>query len=321
MSVDYQKIVNHLMKKIGFSAIKEFRKVSSSGLFVILGEAEGEKVVLRTSPISLEDKIAKLKKEFVISQALKDINHSSGFVKVLRMGEFSNLFWSLREYSSGEILSEENLDNEILHGFDNIKEKYLGMGGKIISNTVSEIKLIQGLSRKTFSEDTDFKARFSLELAPDSLIKLSALLEISFEGIIQKHKKIEQQVSNSRPQVFAMGDLIPSNIIIDNNQVKLFDFEWFSVDNQIFDYSFFWLFLWRYKEWQDLLISLVIKTDDDKIIFQLNIIRILTAWFQEAMSVKSRAEQIKRIDFYKNHTWFKYLQSAGQSFEEIMNVK
>jgi len=128
----------------------------------------------------------------------------------------------------------------------------------------------------------------------------------------QSHK---HKLSDAKSAMVCMGDLNPANILVCDQEVYLTDFEWFGVDNDMYDIAFYWLFLWKYPDWQKSLTRRYVLSELDEENFRLNIIRITLScpWW-------NRFERF-RVKYNIMHPWVRYPVAAAESFKALMEVK
>ena len=329
--MDYSNELNLLLKEINFADSKILRSNFKGGYFVILGNYHGDDVILRTAPIGDLDKIARFKREYEASKILASFNSNSkssiiNFTEVIDIRKSKGLYWSIRSYSKDQTLAiDERYNQAMIHGYDIIRQKFVDSYHPIVKNIINIVGLIQKIDINAVKEGVDIKLftpRLEKDLKKIDIKKIERLLDVKFDSQINFYKYNSDEYSDKSNIRANMGDLIPPNIIVSpNNQITLYDYEWFCFDNYIVDYSSLWLFFWRYPKWQNAISKKVLITEKNKMFFSMSLIRELISWYAGAFSISEKNKLKRRVNFYKKHIWLKYLKATGESFESIMKVK
>lgn len=329
--MNYSNELNLLMKEIKFTSSKILRSNPGGGYFVILGKYNGIDVILRTTPVSDSARIVRFKREYKASKILASFNSNAksniiNFTEVIDVQESSSLCWSIRIYSKDQTLAiNERYSQEVMHGYDTIRQKFINDNQIIISNIVKIVSSVQKIDCDIFNKPDNknlFITRLEHNLENIDIEKIEKLLETNIDKSLKYYSQNIMEYCDKKNTRANMGDLIPPNIIVNRyKKVILYDYEWFCCDNYIIDYSSLWLFLWRYPKWQNTICENVLITEKDKVFFRMSIVRELISWYAGAFSIKESDELCHRITFYKGHIWLKYIIAAGESFEAMMEVR
>ena len=318
--MNYLKTLDLIYQESSFVPDKIIKAYAGSSFFVI-GKYRGETAILRTSPLDDKDKLEKLSRESEASRIINDyIKHKSdkiSFNAILASGQKNDLAYSIRKYQDIPTLSPDNEDNtSILHGLDLIRNTFLDRDKIILKSIINNINNLQKID-VDFAKS--FKNRFKFELQDKDIELIKKYLSIDLTSQQKFYLANSKNYCSESNLKICMGDLIPPNILVDRNfDITLFDFEWFCADNYMLDLSFFWLFLWRYPNWQQNLLLNIAVTDQDKLFFQMSVIRILISWYGEALLSSTGLELNKKVEFYKKHIWLDYLKVSGQSNNLIL---
>lgn len=307
--MNYQNDFDKLLTQLDFKQEEVFKQNAESGDFLIRGIFQGKKVVLKVVSKEEPAKIRKIKKEFFVDRLLPNLNTTRMIVE----GETELLFYGIRQYLDAQVLSGQNVD-QTLFGYDQIDPKY-AQNWSILNQIISSVDQIRAVSVAKAQEV--FASEFTCKrykLCPLEKKTLPQMPESVWE---QSKKSIEYFNDNYKllkDEVVSNGDLNPANVLIEEDgKVCLIDLEWFGVENRMYDIAFFWLFLWRYPEWQKRWLENYLKTEEDQKLFQLNLIYLIgnCAWF-------NRFEKFEE-KYGFTHAWLSYLQNAW-SFEKINNL-
>lgn len=329
--MNYLNELDSLMKEINFASSKILRSISSRGYFIILGKYRNLDVVLRTAPITDLAKTIRFKREHEASKILASFNSNSkisvvNFTKVIDVQESRSLCWSIRSYSKDQTLAiDERYLQDELHGYDVIRRKFIDNYQPIVENIINTVLSVQKIDGNIIDKDVSnklFTPRLDRSLEKIDIKKIERILEIKIKNSIDFYNHNIDEYCDNCNTCANMGDLIPPNIIVGpDNQITLYDYEWFCLDNYMVDFSSLWLFLWRYPKWQKALNSVIITSDKDKKFFRMSLVRELISWFGGAFSINETKKLHHRVNFYKNHVWSRYLEAAGESFNTIMKAR
>lgn len=298
--------IDDLIEQIEFKSKKIFKDKRTEDLFYYAsGRINNQPVFLK---IISKEKFFKrcefhYKREVCANQifglADKEQNIKISRLKVLDHGETDKYFWLVREFVGDEPLcvSEDN--------FNDINTSYLNNFAEITKDICRMLKMIKKISTENF--DQKYFSRFITEISIDQA-KECEDLGINTSAIAELFEKNKDQYFFKKN--ICLGDLNPRNILVSRElTVRFFDFEWLSVDNPLVDLSFIWFFLYKNKQWQEKLIQNYELKNEEKLDFQISLIRVI-------LSVDGGLHKGESKDFA-----LKVLRAAGESFEAIMNVK
>lgn len=305
-----------ISQELGFKASKFIRIDDVNGLFIVAGEINNKKVTLKIIPLSFGPRIEWVKKDVLVTKLLSNKKKSSfKIMNILREGETAKSYWFVREYIDGISLSKFK-EEGFLTGYDLINQKYLTK--QIIKKIILILKTFQLIEIK--DEKLTEYHRFPISIDKEAN-HVGHQLGIKLSAIRLIYKDHFAKYFSESKKVTTMGDFSPSNIIVKNESFYLFDFEHFGRDNYSIDIAYLWLFLWRYKEWQNILIKEMIKTDENKKFFLVSLARIILFIYNFKLTNIRQSTAHKEISALKNFVWTRYLIAAGESFEAVMKVK
>ena len=261
----------------------------------------------------------------IIDKHNEDISQSLiHSIRVIAQNENNKYFWIIRRYYPGSSLAKFD-KSESFWGYDKIRPKYMLRRKQIIAQVVEAISALQGLTndfRKLNIKKDEFPKRHFVNLSDNKPESIEKRLNLDLTPHQFFYNKIRSDYLLKENSLACVADLSPANIIIrEDNRLFFTDFEMFCFDNYTLDVAYLWLFLYQYPNWQSSLINALIRNDQDRGYFRASIIRIL---FQQIYwpAISSRVKDPREQDAYtKKHKWFKYLMSAGESFEALMKVK
>lgn len=324
---DYQNITSEL----DFQEIDAIKKDFKNGEFIVRGVIKRRDVIIKMLPKKNKARIDALKKELLVNDLLEKHNNDlskSEIVnaKIIAAGENHKYFWIIRRYYSGGSLAKYHPTSSFLKGYDiirpNYRNKYLDIIEKI-SDNINSLSQMTNDFRKIGVAKSTIKRRYLEEFSSADIKKIDNFLNTNNLNNLKLFLDSQRCYFSKDNVVACIGDLAPSNIIItDMNEVVFSDFGWFCFDNYTIDIVFLWLFLWRYKKWQSHLVRLMIKNDQDRLNFQLSLIRIIfTTMITIFVKSKNKDKIKENTEVLRGHIWTRYLQAAGESFEAIMKVK
>jgi len=321
---------NELLKKIGFEE-KAIITVNNKNVHVCVGRLNLRDVIIKIVPKIEIAKVQGFYKEAIVDDILEQNNKDLSKplilkARVLAVGQNEEHAWIIRRYYPGRALSIDKDEKKLfVDRLSTIERKYL-FKKDIIRQVVQNIKSLRSLStnmRKSGIRRDTFQRRFGDSLEYINVKKIEDSLDVDLSAKIVFYEKYCKNYFDKKNIVACTGDLTPANIILKKDgQVIFSDFEWFCLDNNTIDVAFLWLFLYKYQGWQKYLIKTFVVSEEDKINFQVSLIRILLYWFDKAF--KNDHPSIKSLDNrkrYKKHIWVKYLKLTGESFEALMKAR
>lgn len=238
------------------------------------------------------------------------------FTNVITSAEDNNYYWIIREYIDGESLSED------MQNYDNLNLKYFSskLNHSYFDQIVQKLALIHQIKLRLLNKDLlEFISKNPKKILDQPLEYIKSRKEKPQINLAQHENYLNKFINNysdEKNQVVVMGDLNPANIIISpQHKVIISDISNMSYDNCMFDFAYFWLFLWQSREWQNKLVEKYVKNQEDKEFFILTVIRTLLpiAWHKN--------EDIPAHIVERQKIWIKYLAASGESFEALMKVK
>lgn len=301
---------NDLIKSIGFHHLFFIRNNPTKRRFLSVGEINGKKRLLKIIPSSDSQRKALFEKEERVSKILAS-SPSLKAVRVLGLGHYGEFVYMLRDFVEGQSLANYD-ENKSLYGFDEINANYLN-NFSILDQIIAIIQDIQA-QKEAFLQDFDdrYVSRFPKKFDQEKIqqIENSTGVKLSNQlNFLQQH----QDVLLDKGSTVFMGDLTPANLIItSNNQVYVSDYEQFALDSYMLDFAHFYIFLWRYPDWQKYLLYKIIASDDDKMSFVFCLTRVLFHLYDwPYLSLPDKAG-VDRNQFIRNHPWTKILQKCAQ---------
>jgi serine/threonine protein kinase len=285
----------------------------------IVAEADYQniKVLVKIGLKENQDLTAKISKECTIGRILKQIYLENDILddlaKIVECGADQEFAWLVREYIQGEPMAEyiEEINKEpALISYSKIKECYLNNWQVYFGQIVSSIKKTKIYRKKHIDELIELGQRFPTKLSQNDLGKCREAYGPSIETSLSFYDENIKQYTDRANMSPVFGDLVPSNIIINKNEVKYTDLEYFSFDNSLVDIAWLWLFLYSYPDIQDYIIKNTIKTQQEEINFRCSVIRMIVgyrwyAWFKDN----------------QDHPWHRYAREAGESYQKLTNSK
>lgn len=312
--IDYKSIISRLK----FDVEKTLREDLERGQFILVGSYNGTKSILKITSISNPVKAKNLEKEYIVTSAIFD---NTVFGRTLFFDKNENYVCYVREYIQGHPLSAYNQDSSVvLYRYDILDKKVCVDKEKIINGITHSLDIIhEETYRKALmlSPRDYFGQRWNMDIKQYNVSSIEKGLKHSLKDQVDFYYKN----FNSYKENYSccVGDLNPANILFDGKDVRLVDLEWFSIDNSMLDISFLWLFLWRYPDWQELLLRNV-ASEREKDDFRASVIRQIIAWFDVVFDPDKKVTK-DNIEEYKAHIWARYVKAAGESFEALTNTK
>lgn len=313
--------VNFVPKKIIFAEPESLR-------LIIRGKIGREEVVFKSC-----DNSRRLKAENIIKegQVGRILNQHYGAKRkkipsfeIIDFAKTKNISWLVRKYYHGGVLGTDSnnfLDRLYIDRFTHLNKKYVNQQKIFVKKIIDNVAIFRHISKGQVKFSSSNIRRFADNFTNYQISKLSDCLDLDLkiqQNFFQQNRKLFFSSENIQATV---GDMAPTNIFIDkNNKVIFFDLEWFCFDNYLTDVTFFWLLLWRYPDWQNEVIDAAIKTEKDKLCFQLNVIRIVLTLFGLIFADENNESdyfrQIKQL--CQKHPWKKYLAAIAESYETLI---
>lgn len=321
------KIFAHQFPKIGFQkSANFFEDIQKLEQFIYLGSYNSKLALIKLYSTKNQEKSGNLLREYEITKLIKKNvdgkNIALDFIGVLKSGKFDGFNWLIREYIPGKSLGDDaknHLQPLYLDSYSFLEKEFEYKDENILDNIVKDIKLFQQIKISN-SELDKFNCHQRFDLSKVSESDLEAISKGVGFGLDNQTKKVDLVESPGEHNVLTISDFAPSNILVSKtNQIYFSDFEWLCRDNYLIDFTFLWLYLWRYPKWQRGLIQRVIKNQIDQKVFVSNLIKIILVTYPAIFSAGKRNQVY--VSGYKNHIWTRYLKAAGESFEATMNVK
>lgn len=279
------------------------------------------KIIFRNNP----QKIMNQKREYATDLFLSGkLQGSPEFLwpRVLRHGESENCFWLCRAFVPGEPLTDlDQMYKNTLWGYDQIRADYENMDTIVMSAVCRALKKLKtvNLNKNDRENQVMLRNRYPKQFKQDILKLTGDVLNIGLNEPIKYFYDNFQHYIQPERKIISLGDLVPANILIGKDKkIYLMDFEFMSIDNMMMDPAFLWLFLWRYPAWQSHICTQLIRNEEDRRDFRLSVIRAILGWFT---LVFPRLQVSGKPNTFIGHIWPKYLVTAGESFEALINTK
>lgn len=299
-----------IFKKINVTPLKFFKDDDEKNNYILLGQQSDQKRVLVKIAKIGSDVARSYKNEVAAEKIVENIGLSH--VAVVDSGESDGFFWVIRQFINGRALSDYG-QALTLYGYDIIVEQILPRRDEILDQVIANIKLLS----TTITEMP--QKRFPVKLGE---LKYLDNLPFSPDALKKYYKKIQDKYQNL-PQIICTGDLTPANIILsEDNKVYFSDFSWLCSDNYLVDTTYLWLFLWRYEDWQKKLVRNLVRTEMDREIFKMNIIRLVFFWYDNfyRYNLEKNDEQSKlRMEAYNSHRWLEYLRKIESGNDDFIS--
>lgn len=289
------------------------------GYFVIKGRIGNRAVLLKVVAKTAKDKLDKLLYEKIAESFLLD---SEGdpifrFPREVGQGENEHYVWLIRQFLTGESLAGYSDRTKSLMGYDVIKNKFICSGAQVVDEIAESLNKLWSLPVNQESKNKLSSGRFAKSIESYDIKAIEKGIGQNLGKQLKFYCAIKKRLFSKDNEKMCLGDLTPSNIIIGyDGHIILSDFELFCVDNYFVDVVFLWLFLWRYPDWQKLILERFVKTQDNRDFFRANLIREIIAWYDYKFNPKTESGSTKEI--WAKHRWSDYLLYAGISYEEII---
>lgn len=321
------KNLKYYLNKLGIGVVQVLRENNEEGYFVVIGKIKSKLVLLKLISKSSRQRVMRTKKDIVIDKMINkyNINHKNKINKnrIIDTGEDKDFIWIVREYIKGESLATiSNKNTSLLYDYDKIDQRFYDQKNKILDCVVITIDAIRQLKTDDLctSKGFSFPSRFPQNVAETHIRQIEQGICCNLSEQMNFNNELFGKKNQSKNAVMSFGDLIPANIIYgEDEKIYFLDFEWFGLDNYIFDISYLWLFLWQYPSWQAYLLDKTVHNQQDKDYFRANIIRAVIGWYT-SMRVFKKEKKYKN-DKFKNHIWTRYLIAAGKSFDAVLEAK
>lgn len=308
---------------IGFEKMKTIKGSPESTFGIYFGIFKKQEVILKVARNSYKLKIEQLEKEiFIDNKIIKNIKKDKQInaVEVIEHGYNQDFSWVIRSFASGQSLAKYNPKFPLL-GYDLIEKKFLKSEKIIISQIKNIIESIETVDISNYHSPM-LKSRYQSDIKNYDIIAVEKYYDINLKNHLAFYEANFENYSKKSNIRLSIGDLTPANLIVDSTGVvALSDYELFSLESNLMDLTYLWLFLWRYPNWQKLLIEDKILSEQDKIFFRLNIIKILLFLYSWPWGCVSEITNEKKKEQNRLHIWKRYLIAAGESYEAILKVK
>jgi len=318
---DYKKIFSDLE----FQELEPIKKDIKSGYYISHGKIKDNEVVIRILTKTDKLRVKNYKKELAISKILNNGRPKellSKFACTREIGENNKFIWSIRNYVDGEVISLYD-PKKILMGFDEINSKFEDKQDSIIDGIKENLEFLWSI--EPTKEDIKLGERFDKNIDQNKIKFIESNLGFSLSKQVKIYNENKDKIFSSENIKASFGDLIPANIIYTTNEKVVFlDFEWFSFDHYLADVSFLWLYLWKYPDWQKKLLESFIDTEDKKKSFQINVLRQLIGFYSQYIYNQSEdisGSVIEKRNIFPKHIFTRYMESAGESYEDLINTK
>ena len=318
---DYKKIFSGL----GFKELVSIKKDIKSGYYISHGVIADKEVVIRILTKTDKLRVKNYKKELAISKILgngRPKETLSKFACAREIGENDKFIWSIRDYVDGEVISLYD-PKKILMGFDEINSKFVKKQDSIIRGVKENLGFLWSI--EPTKDDIGLIERFDRNFDQNKIEFIESNLGISLSKQVKFYNENKDKVFSPENIKASFGDLIPANIIYTTDEKVVFlDFEWFSFDHYLADVSFFWLYLWNYPDWQKKLLDSFIEIENEKKSFQINVLRQLIGFYSQYIYNQfehNSASVVEKRTIFSKHIFTRYLKSAGESYDDLINTK
>lgn len=333
--IQYQMKINNeiseIFKSLNFLAESFLYANEERRHYIVAGRIADKEVLIKIYHKSNESKAKNLEEEWRAGEILRDLNLRSkkkiNIIESLDFGRKADYVFLVRKYYKGTPFALDANTIEADFYFDKfsmVEKKFQLSSEKIANGIISNILVLKntkGLSNDGFNITK--RDRFPQNYSTEIYGSISMQLKIDLNKTKQFLDNMQKDLSQGINLAVQTNDLTPTNIFItDNNEVLFSDFEWLGLENYLIDTAFLWLLLWRFPDWQSVLLNKIIVTEIDRDFFRVNVIRLILYYYQNITRTDLSDE---RDSFYKmvlsEHIWKKYLIAAGESFEAIMQVR
>jgi len=326
--------ISIIFEKIGFSAINFLVNSKEQKHCVAFGKIGNQDVLIKIFHTSNIEKSKNLKDEWLACKIIERLNSEgvSNFraIESLNFGQEGEYVYLVRKYYQGNpFASDANRVNSDFYfdKYSSIDKKFeiptedISVG--IISNLLI-LKKTKGINPADF--DFRQQGRFPRNYSSEVINDIAKFLGIDLQPVADYLLDSQNLINDNKNFAVQTNDLTPTNIFITKNHEVLFsDFEWMGLENYMIDITFLWMLLWRYPDWQKIIVDHTVSSDIERDLFRANLVRIVLYNYRDFCLVKKLDDDEERVSFNKrvfgNHIWTKYLLAAGQSFEAIMEVK
>lgn len=315
--------VNKIIAKLKLSDIKDLKKDKQRDYHYFVGSFSGKEILLKIIPRKDIEKIAGLKREIFAESLFSQFTPEFKRVKVVDTGETENYIWLMREYVLGEPLSLYD-HQKFMAGNDYIQTRFSPKYLEIMESTLNNLTNLEILDGEIAHLEENIKYLtlpkdifdFTKVNTIEKTLKLDFSKQVDFCETIMKEYFSDKNIGG------CIKDLAPSNIIISGENVILSDFEHFCFRNKTYDIAYLWLFLWRYPDWQNIIIQKIIKLGWEDF-FRASLIGIVIDKYLDYFNLERPIDErlIWNRKIYSDHIWLQYLIAAGESFEAILKVK
>lgn len=314
-----------VLKKINFEHKSSIKIDNKNKSYVLIGAIKGRDVLLKIVDKNQKGRVLNLKKEYLLDKFInkhnQDLNNEI-IVKatILTVDEIGPFAYSVREYFPGKSLTIFSR-KKIFWGYDTIRSGFLHKRLDIIDQITTNLKAFQDITtdlRKLNIDKKVLSKRYKDNLSHYNYKEIEKELGFGLNQQLDYFKRYRKDYFSKESIKACNSDFSPANIIVQKYGKIIFsDFELFCYDNYTLDVSYFWLFLYKYPDWQKSLLKNLIKTENDRKYFRMSVIRILMHSYQwPALSMKVKNHN-KFLEINKSHLWAKYLDLAGDSFESL----
>ncbi|TSC93694.1 MAG: hypothetical protein Athens101428_574 [Candidatus Berkelbacteria bacterium Athens1014_28] len=304
------------------------------GVYIARGFITGKEVLLKIYSKNNKEKFYAVKKEILVDKVVSSHNKIAktpiDIIKVIAHGENNKVAWIVRQFRKGSPLTptKNYQKNDILiNKYCLIDKRFLNTKLKILPQIFYNLEAFRRVDKKLLMRrevSKYFVGRFQPDLENYGIKVLGQKLGFSLDSQLQNYNKNKSTYLNKNNLYVSVSDLNLANIMVNEDEkVIFFDFEQLCLDNYMIDPSFFWLFLWRYPDWQKKVLDHFVKTFEDKNFFISSVIRQIIGWYDNIFVKYSDKKEniILMRKLYKSHIWVRYLEAAKDGYGAIIKIK
>jgi hypothetical protein len=182
--------------------------------------------------------------------------------------------WVLYEYFDGKLLLDESSNNDIFNKLYQVIFRLQSIPENIISDNIKNFytDFLKIFGAKITNQDS--QSEIILKQTKMYLENINLKLpEEKILNLINKNKNL----LNKAPKKIAHGDLMMDNILLDNNDYYLIDFEYSQLNYSVHDLVSLYNWAWDKPKWQEKLLSffqnkLMENKDDFKNLFIITLL-------------------------------------------------
>lgn len=282
---------------------------------IVLGIYNGKKTLLKMVDSQNVNLMDKLQREIRAGEAISELfsqETASNFPAIYKSSVQTNYSYLIRSYFEGQPLADYKTDENspTIVSYEHLV-KISGRNHEAIISGVANILVeMRNFDPKIAIKYSEIlKRRFEFDINRLDIARIEEGYGISLDH----HLKFCNDVVaiNLHQQYLSptVSDLVPANIIVEQDSIKIIDIEWFSIDHQMIDVAMLWLTVHTSPELQELLMQKFVNDDLAETLFRYSVIRIILSYKWYGWLKK------------RNHIWSRYIVAAGESFGALAKVR